>query len=48
MLPSTQEGLLCIKDRVYDEIVVRHGFSEENTTAKPDTMRCVLEEIQKR
>ncbi|XP_003389117.1 PREDICTED: uncharacterized protein LOC100640255 [Amphimedon queenslandica] len=44
---ESQDGLLCIKDRVYQEIVERYGFKLECTYAERETMEEVLEHIEK-
>ena len=43
-----QDGLHCIKDRVYQEVVERYGFKVECTYAERDTMEQVLAHIQEK
>lgn len=45
---ESENGLACIRQRVYEEIVDRYGFRYECTQAKAQTMRDVLHEINKR
>jgi protein tyrosine/serine phosphatase len=45
---ESENGLACIKDRIFEEIVVRYGFRVECTYAREDTMKEVLKHVDEK